>query len=448
MDAYTWCIVVLLIVVALVGIPGNVLVMLVYQRKAKRLSMNVYISGLAVVDLFVCFLSAYRLYFWIHESKFKSKALCQVFTWLGFSSEMITAFLTTAIAFDRYMSICKPHTGLITPVRALVSIVLCTVVSGLLSLVSITIYGIEGDKCVIIQKGLLLYVFATLTFSAFALLMVMALVLYWLVFREVKKRTKVGPRLIQVRPRNDNSSSNPQKPIILRSQSVPCSPTHGASRFDARAGWDRTRQLMISKQLNQRVTLVRVAAAFAAKHSSDSELDIEHVETVSIHQSAFLTTNYTRWDVAPKRSSVSALTLATPTRSRADSCITQLGSQIALNGNVALNQDSSGALAIPIPPPAMRRRRTGKMLLLATVVFVVTWTARCIMWLVEAQQEEWWDNVRDTSPPGFATLIVLQHLYYTTPAVNPIIYSYVNPRFRDDCAKLLKRLKCRLRNDL
>lgn len=443
MEAYTWCLVVLLCVVAVVGIPGNILVMLIYQRKARRLSMNVYISGLAAVDLFVCGLTAYRLYSWINEKQFHNNTVCQLFTWIGFWSEMMTAFMTTAIALDRYVSVCKPHAAIITPMRAMISIGFCTVISGLLSLFSFMIYGVEPEshECKIMESGALLYSFAAMTFSAFAVLMGSALIFYWLMFREVRKRTKkVGPRFLHVKPRNESSTQRPG-PTIVRSRSVPCSPTH--CRGKASSKWNQAHRLMISNQLEQRMTLVSLATSFQTGQLQSSPIGIE---TVSIRQNTFLTADIQTWDVGlPRHSSTSGLDLSSDMRSRASSSVHNFGSQFALSSATCQSRETNTVKADN--QPALRRRRTGKMLLLATVVFVITWTARCIMWLIEFQAEEWWHDIRQNNDFAFAVLIVLQHIYYTTPAVNPIIYSYVNPRFREDCAKVVHRL-CRRREVL
>ncbi|XP_041480307.1 growth hormone secretagogue receptor type 1-like [Lytechinus variegatus] len=441
MEAYTWCLVVLLCVVAIVGIPGNILVMLIYQRKARRLSMNVYISGLAAVDLFVCALTGYRLYSWINEKQFYNNTACQLFTWIGFWSEMLTAFITTAIALDRYVSVCKPHAAIITPVRATISIGVCTIVSGLLSLFSFLIYGVESQECKIINDGLLLYLFATLTFSAFALLMGSALIFYWLVFREVRKRTKVGPRLIEVKPRNESSTPRPE-PTVVRSHSLPCSPTH---RRGKNSKWNRAHRMMIAKQLEQKLTLVSLATSFQAGrlHPSPSL----GVDTVTIRQNTFLTADFNTWNVnLPRHSSANGLDLSITSDMRSRPCsVHNFGSQIALSTAFCPTKDTTQDKVNN--QPALRRRRTGKMLLLATVVFVITWTARCIMWLVEFQAETWWQEIRQNNDFAFAVLIILQHIYYTTPAVNPVIYSYVNPRFREDCTKVVRRI-CRRREEL
>ena len=433
--------------------------------------MNVYISGLAAVDLFICALSSYRLYFWIEENDFHNQTVCHLFTWLGFWSEMLTAFLTTAIALDRYLSVCRPHSGIITPVRAMVSIAIFTVASGLLSLFSFIIYNIdeEAHTCKIsTDNTALLYTFATLTFSAFGLLMILALIFYWFVFREVRRRTKVQPRLIKIQPRFTNSSSVRPEPTAQRSQSVPCSPTQ--ETFTGGNRWKQTQRLMIARQLDQRLTLVSLATAFSLGQSQDAPQI--NVETVSIRQRSLLTTDISHLALPFRSGSATQQEHEAEGRSRSSSSFNHIGSQFDAGTTVAFNvlhESRSRASScinhtlsqIDIKAasndankhdvnnqPALRRRRTGKMLLLATIVFVVTWTARCIMWLVEITAEDWWDEVKHTNEAGFAALILLQHIYYTTPAVNPVIYSYVNPRFREDCEKILKHFKCRCNNDL
>ena len=89
-----------------------------------------------------------------------------------------------------------------------------------------------------------------------------------------------------------------------------------------------------------------------------------------------------------------------------------------------------------------RKSKTGKMLLLATVVFVLTWTARFVMWVISYMLDERWDQMREEEDVVFAFLSLLQHLYYTTPAVNPAIYSFVNKKFKEDCVREVKKMNC------
>ncbi|KAI8779039.1 neurotensin receptor type 1 [Biomphalaria glabrata] len=104
---------------AVVGIPGNSLVIIVYLTKMTIKPLSIFIISMAVIDLIICTLILPgEFYHLFHVWDFPEKLVCQFYlsvsAWLVISSGL----MLVAIAIIRYMMICNPLKKQVTPTRA------------------------------------------------------------------------------------------------------------------------------------------------------------------------------------------------------------------------------------------------------------------------------------------------------------------------------------------
>ncbi len=83
-------------------------------------------------------------------------------------------------------------------------------------------------------------------------------------------------------------------------------------------------------------------------------------------------------------------------------------------------------------------RRTSQMLLLTTTVFIVTWVPPLIItYFLQRSLSQ--------NPAGNSSIILvikgLTNIVAINHAINPLIYGFVNKRFREDCKKVVKGIK-------
>ncbi|XP_071806051.1 cholecystokinin receptor-like [Asterias amurensis] len=427
MALYTWFLVGLLCIVAIIGIPGNILVIVVYYSKTKRNGTRVFILALAGVDFFICALSSYRFYFWIEENSFSDVFVCRLFTWTGLASELSSAFVTTAVAVDRYLAICRPHLGWMTHARAQNLSIAGIIASAFLTLPAFLIYDVitetvNGEvttQCKTnddINEWVFIALF--LIVIAFAGMMTLSLIMYLLIYREVRKRLKVKPALVKVAQVENTTEQERPPPMSSLLEVTEMDSIIGISLKPRQSRNTRRHSIggvegIASKICQAHQTQRQRAGSPVAKHMSLRDRFV-----------AAATSRDKSSSLVNKRLTLTALGSS---------------SEDTDNPKTKLNNGQNET----VDQPKIKKNKTGKMLLLATVVFVVTWSARWIMWIISYLLHAEWTYLEQNNEVGFAFLILLQHLYYTTPAVNPAIYSFVNNRFREDCVKVLRRMRWR-----
>ena len=122
----------LLGLVSFTGIPGNILIILVYLKKATKSSAHVLILALASTDLFVCLVLPLIIYD-VFNAVDGSRAVCLLKHYTSGFGVHLSFVLSGVIAFDRFMAVSRPHNRL--NIRyAKVVVIGCLVVAGILTI--------------------------------------------------------------------------------------------------------------------------------------------------------------------------------------------------------------------------------------------------------------------------------------------------------------------------
>lgn len=100
-----------LFLIGTLAFPGNTLIIIVELKNKDKVSVDYLVLTMAIFEL-IC--STFNVYaqmiakissIW---SLIASTAVCKLFVFTGYLTTMSTAFLLTAIAFDRYVKTCRP----------------------------------------------------------------------------------------------------------------------------------------------------------------------------------------------------------------------------------------------------------------------------------------------------------------------------------------------------
>ncbi|XP_052812252.1 cholecystokinin receptor type A-like [Mya arenaria] len=126
---------VLVCVLLVLGIPGNLIAVLVYAMKMKRSTAGYFIMTLAISDLINCVVSlpveiALIADFWT----FDYPLLCKFSRYMSAAMNNTSSFILAAIAVERFRSICLPLRPKCSNLRAKVAcavIVLCAICSAI-----------------------------------------------------------------------------------------------------------------------------------------------------------------------------------------------------------------------------------------------------------------------------------------------------------------------------
>jgi hypothetical protein len=118
---------VLVVILMFLGIPGNLVALIVYATKMKRSTAAYFIITLAVSDLINCCISlpieiALITQFWT----FDHPVVCKFSRFLSAAMNNTSSFILVAIAVDRFRSICLPLKPRISTIKAKV---ICAIIA-------------------------------------------------------------------------------------------------------------------------------------------------------------------------------------------------------------------------------------------------------------------------------------------------------------------------------
>ncbi|CAG2254548.1 CCKAR [Mytilus edulis] len=119
--------IVYLSVVMILGIPGNLLVIIVYFGSLRRRDGThwMYIRALAITDLLVCTVTIpFELFQQTHQLTFYSGLGCQIFRAVSVHLSLTSSLLLIAMSGNRLRLVCQPLKKQLTPNQGLVTILI------------------------------------------------------------------------------------------------------------------------------------------------------------------------------------------------------------------------------------------------------------------------------------------------------------------------------------
>ena len=188
MDGAYWTVVAFNSLIFILGVPGNVIILLVYGSKTTKLSSHIFIIGLACADLFIACLRPVAILNWKHN------ILCKISLASTYLALFSSIFLTTAIACDRFFAVCTRHK--FTPIKAKVIVSCCIITAFMLSGISFATFGLIDTGgtpiCGIIQSASWQMHLMVMLFSiTFILSLAIIIVLYLLIYRVIRRQAKI-----------------------------------------------------------------------------------------------------------------------------------------------------------------------------------------------------------------------------------------------------------------
>ncbi len=129
MDVVVTLEVMYLALVAIVGLPGNCIIFVVFGRKVAKSTPTILILSLAAVDLFVCVTMPLTIYHNVFHENSQSLIVCQINTFSSYFAIYTSILLCVVIAFDRFFAVTRPVKKVITPYRAKLLVVGCVLFS-------------------------------------------------------------------------------------------------------------------------------------------------------------------------------------------------------------------------------------------------------------------------------------------------------------------------------
>lgn len=126
----------------ILGIPGNLLVLYIYWDFMKKNTARVFIMCLAIIDTCHCLIvhPTEIVIIW-HPYNFDFPEICKVLRFSSYICSCSSSLVLVAIAVDRYYRICRPFSKQIKPKQAKILCVACLIIVLFFTWPSLVIYG-------------------------------------------------------------------------------------------------------------------------------------------------------------------------------------------------------------------------------------------------------------------------------------------------------------------
>ncbi|XP_071817197.1 uncharacterized protein [Apostichopus japonicus] len=429
---YTWVVVIYRSLVSLIGIPGNILILAVYWDKQALGSAQVFIQTLALSDLYVCLLLPLEIHFWLHEFDHNDLFLCKLFFTVGTIGLYVSTFVTVAIALDRYLAVAKPVNGRWSRKKAQKISLLCLFlavfinlavpfsshldpkqIEGIINGTSCYSTGLENPTVLDLLVLIPQYIS---TIGAFVFIGILYVKLWIVVTRQ---RKKIGIKEVKY----DNDTS-----VVGENMSQTGFTKTSAVEYNTSAG--------------------QCTATNVAEKANNNETD-RRLETRGKGKGNVLTKESSGTSMVSFDAKGTTIAVKASRGRKEEHC-----SEAKFNGQL---DDPTDSMRGHVPSvtnkggPVVTSKVKGRrgqhqvvsrltlMLLLSTVIFFITWFTTLLTFGLSSLTRKFFGN-----NIAYVIVALLRLSGFINNAINPLVYSFMNPRFRADCRALYKRLKSRL----
>ena len=213
----------------LIGIPGNLIVLIVYPSRFPKTTHRMFITGLAVADILVCVVT---LPFEITEMRlqytFYNSWCCKFFRACNSLFALSSIFILMGLSGDRFRRVCTPLKVQMTSRHATIYIMFCVVLAVIFSWPNLFISGIRlvnlgnnvtGYDCSLsdqFAKTKYPTLYGGTLFLVFIICMIILIVLYFLIGRQILKHFQFRRRF----SRSSTSMSTSSTPVSNDSQKL------------------------------------------------------------------------------------------------------------------------------------------------------------------------------------------------------------------------------------
>ncbi|XP_070568349.1 D(2) dopamine receptor-like isoform X2 [Ptychodera flava] len=450
-----------LVALALIGIVGNGLVLVVYGKRRRKTCPHYFIMTLAANDLFICsVIFPYILYSHMVDN-FTNAAACKTFTYTWFVSIGNSLLITEVIAVDRYNAICRPlyfSSTLNMLKKAKVVVVACYVFSLIFALPVFFMLGILSYRerhhgafvymCGYVCDPKLDLVFYRVLFALYCVLVVSTLVLYSKIIMTVRTQIRIRNRTLGLQRTDKKLSglSTMNMSVLSNRKDLPQrferhTFASSSSKVNSVQGHDSGSSDSTSMNRADE-SEVSTPIGNLNRMSSGGNID-DHVarETNFIANSDGQRRNL-KFDSAQEKdgnneqSKTVAGNEGVPSLARRGSLTsTSTTSGGSRQGRLGPTMRAPRQRKTPMLSKRTGIDRTVLMLMLVTVVFVFSWMPLFVFSFIPKLNWRHYDTY--PSPVKYLTF-----LYFVNNFLNPFIYSFVNKKFRRDVVAVLKSFRC------
>lgn len=418
----------ILSLVALLGIVGNIFVIAVFSRTRQKRTSTYLVVTLAIIDLIACsvVIPTTLLKEWLFE--FKSDIICKLTELMRNSAIISSAMILAAIAFDRFLLVYRKNSqdgNKHVTMAMILATTLTGIALGVPPMLGVGVYmeyidgGVVNVKVCITNEQLIseegLQIYWQIITALFSLLIFVIIVLYMLIFIMVYKHTTRVKGSNQTGNKPTMTSLLTKQPFRMTSvlpfvgvsktrNSVITNPKHKKKNSSFFTGWNphaKILQLFKNKVSNQNtdknIVSIKIVQNSATSTDSaiDGSVDFQPQPGPSIQQDQgnthLLPTNI--FQVSNKLSQAKE---TDPPSQRE----THLRHELIMRNRSA-------------------HIKTTKVLCIITTVYIIAFLPMFLITHRAMTENE-----------------IAFYLYFINNAANPVIYSFMNRKFRQDIWKM------------
>lgn len=407
----------------LIGTVGNILVILTYVKRVDKSSTNLFIFCLAVFDLINCCLGLpMEIYDLLNPYTNDQHHICAFHKFIAFTADISSGYIIVCISFDRYLRIARPHQGLSVKSSKLAVGIICALAT-LLSSLALFVHGTEkvtfdeypdliGHKCGTAEhaKGTVVpLLFNTLVLVCFGIGVAILLTVYTLLGIKVNKWNK-GRKSKQTNSRRSE----------LYFQTTPISDDTESRDSQTENSPKLTETFFLFPKIEKH----EAADAEMAEESTFKQPCYVRELSRSLDRNHFLKLDGVHMNgtkTLPIRKSESF-----KQRQAAN-----LGRKSSMPSFTGLRK-------------RMKLSRTTIMFISATIAFVASHLPYACIKIALTLHE---DMVKTMSDAAYSCFLFVEKSFIVSYGVNPLIYSFLNQKFRRECKSLLvevsRTIKCK-----
>lgn len=398
----------------LIGTMGNTLVILTYFKRVDKSSTNLFIFCLAVFDIINCALTLpMEMNDLTHPYTNDLNVLCKIHKFTGFTADLCSGFIIVCISFDRYLRIARPHQGLSVK-GSKIAICVILLLAILISVLSLVIYGkrritfpehpgIVGVSCGVQNEMRLTampIIFNILILTTFCIGVAILLVVYTMLGLKVKRWNQDRKLKISGNRCSDycqqtaisDETDSPNSPDVRQSETFTFLPTTLEKSSDDNVKEDEEPSF-------KRPTFVRELSRSLDRNSFlklDTGLHMNGTQTL------------------PHRKSSAAKRKQCPSFTRK----TSIPKLIDFRRRIKIS-------------------KTTVMFISATIAFVASHIPYACIKVAFTVNPGLTDSMTSL---GHSFFLFAEYSFIVSYAVNPIIYSFLNPKYRRECRTFLRDL--------
>ncbi|XP_054750528.2 D(2) dopamine receptor A-like [Lytechinus pictus] len=425
------------------GILGNILIILVYVRKRIRTSTDVFILSLGIADLSVCVAMPLKI-FASYNRNYTNSGLCKLTHYSSLIGTFLSMFLTLCISIDRYFAVCRPmlKKKIVTPSRALKMAVGCLLLAAAVGSVALFSAGIRRagpvSMCSIHASYVnIIHNYSFLILGLYCVSLILIILIYIKIYKTLRNKA-LSLKMWSLR----NNVSNMRD---IRGKEVHAPQKRGLlSKLNTFKGIKKVDSLGTREVWKpENATDLHEPGASGTAGTSPGEINAN--ASTSTNQSKYSTDDtlphpfglssdrnidndlqrcknkHNDQQVPPPE--ISIIYCSSSHRSK-NSCRHQQGS-------VLTPKDEH-------PKRIKGNNNISKMIFLVTVIYFVTWVPLLVFQCLPAT---FIMALLTNSEAGFTVVYLLTLALNVNHFINPIVYSFVNVRFRRECKATFERMK-------